>query len=219
MMKWKRQVVAALVSLYPARWKREYGEEFRDVLMRRRLDAATVLDAAWNAVKQQARLGEPWIIVGVPWLALDLAGILWNLLHAGAYRSDSFGGNRPILVPLSGLLLPFTIGYWTVLRDPGNGRGGRAAMKNVLLISSPFFIIGALYGLGILKVIVLGPGDPATTFHQHGLAYTLYDHTRRHVAWSYLASLPLIQLPVCGVMGFLGGMFAHRRAPFPTLRA
>ena len=129
MRKWKRQIVAALVGLYPARWRREYGEEFRDVLTRRPLDAATVVDAIWSALGQQLRSGEPWIIVGVPWLALNLATILWNILYSGPYQFDSLGGNRPNLIPLLGLLLPVTIGYWTVLRDPINGRGGRADRK------------------------------------------------------------------------------------------
>ena len=219
MRKWKRQIVAALVGLYPARWRREYGEEFRDVLTRRPLDAATVVDAIWSALGQQLRSGEPWIIVGVPWLALNLATILWNILYSGPYQFDSLGGNRPNLIPLLGLLLPVTIGYWTVLRDPINGRGGRAAMKNILLITWPLSVIGILYGLGILKVIVLGPGDLATTFHEHGFAYTVYDHTRRHIAWAGLFVIPLIQLPFCAALGWLGGLAARGQAHFRRRRA
>src|ERR1039458_10642672 len=64
MKRLKPQIVAALVGLYPARWKREYGDEFRDVLMRQPLEAVAVLDAVWNAMGQQVRNGEPWVIVG-----------------------------------------------------------------------------------------------------------------------------------------------------------
>jgi hypothetical protein len=219
MRKWKRHIVAALVGLYPASWKREYGEEFRDVLMRRPLDAATVFDAIWNALRQQLRLGEPWIIAGVPLLASCLTGIVLNILYAGAYRFDPRGGNRPILIPLLGLLFYLMIGYWTVLRDPINGRGGRAAMKNSLLIYWPFFIVGLLHGLGFLKVIILGHGDPATAFHEHGFAYTVYDHTRRPAAWTYLFSLPLIQLPWCAAFGWLGGLAARGQEHFRRRRA
>jgi hypothetical protein len=221
MRRWKPHIVAALVGLYPARWKREYGEELRDVLLRRRLDAATAADAIWNAVRQQLRLGEPWVLTGIPLLALNLTGIVRNILYAGAYQYDTFDGNRPHLIPSLGLLLPLAIGYWTVARDPisEHRRAGRAAMKNILLVYWPFFVIGALYGLGVLRVIVLGPGDPATSFHEHGFAYTVYDHTRQHVAWTYLFALPLIQLPLCGGLGVLGGLAARGQAHFRRRRA
>jgi hypothetical protein len=210
--------VAALVGMYPARWKREYGDEFRDVLMRRPLDAATAFDAVWNALRQQARSGDIWIVAGLPLLAWNLAGIVHSTLYGGAYIwvigyplgavnpaeivhtilyggghiPDAFGIHRP--TPPLGLLLPLTVGYWTVSRDPFYGRGGRAAMKNILLIYWPFFIVGPLYGLGILKVIVSG--------------------ARAWVSWSYLFTLPLFQLPWCAALGWLGGLLARGQNHF-----
>lgn len=202
----KPLIVAALVGLYPVRWKREYGDEFSDVLMRHPLNVAVVMDAIWNAVGQQLRSGEPWLIVGIPWLVLHIVIILWNILYPGPYAADSFNGMA--------VLLPFGIGYWTVLRNPTEGHGGRAAMKNSLLITWPICAIAMLYGLGILKIIVLGPGDPPTTFHEHGFAYTLYDHKRRPIFWFPLFALPILQLPFVGVIGWLGGLAARGQARF-----
>jgi hypothetical protein len=51
-------------------------------------------------------------------------------------------------------------------------------MKNSLLITSPLCALAMLYALGILRVLVLGPGDVPATFHEHGFAYTLYDQKR-----------------------------------------
>jgi hypothetical protein len=211
MKRLKPQIVAALVGLYPARWKREYGDEFRDVLMRQPLEAVAVLDAVWNAMGQQVRNGEPWVIVGIPWLVLELFTQLLNVLYPGPYQADSFH-NVPVAAQLIGWLLPLGIGYWTVLRDPIGGHGGRAAMKSSLLITWPTCAIAMLYGLGVLRIIVLGPGDVPTTFHEHGFAYTLYDHTRRPVAWAGLFVIPILQLPFTGAIGWLGGLAARFQA-------
>jgi len=198
-------IVAALVGLYPARWKREYADEFRDVLMQRRLSLAAVLDTILSAAGQQVRLGEPWLIIGFPWMLLVIGGIVWNMLHPGPYARDSVGPSIDFLPPL-------VIGYWTVWRNPEQGHGGRAAMKHAMLISWPLCALGILYGLGILRILVLGPGDPSTTFHEHGFAYTLYDHQRRSIDWFPLFANPILQVPFLGLIGWLGGLAARGRA-------
>lgn len=211
MKRLKQLLVAALAGLYPARWKREYGEEFADVLGARPLGVAAVLDTLWSAFGLQLRCGEPWLIIGAPWLVWHLTTIAWNVLHPWPYAADSFSGGPPAAKAI-GILLPLAIGYWTVLRDPVKGRGGRAAIKNSLLITWPICAIAILYGLGILRIIMLGPGDPPTTFQEHGFAYTLYDHARRPAAWFGLFVIPVLQLPVVGVIGWLGGLAARGQA-------
>lgn len=203
MRKWKRHLVAALVGLYPARWKREYGEELRDVLLRRRLDAATAADAIWNAFRQQLRLGEPWLLVGVPWLVLNWAGYWWKgISYTLPY--NFLDVSRPIFlpplnlldkfVPPLNLLVPLMLGYWTVTRDPIDGRGSRAAVKNVLLLDSPFFV-------GIL-------GGRCDDCGQKGI-----------YGWLILSVILLLQLMQCAALGWLGGLAARGQARFRRRRA
>ncbi|HEU0140363.1 MAG TPA: hypothetical protein VFQ79_11645 [Bryobacteraceae bacterium] len=212
----KAQIVAALAGLYPRRWKREYGSEFADVLIRSPLGPSAVLNIAWNALRQQLRLGEPWLIVGIPWLLLNLYGHLWNILYPVPYAADP-SSNSLAARAVAGLL-PLAIGYWTVLRDQINGHGGRAAMKYFLLIQWPICALAILWGLGILRIIVLGPGDPPSTFHEHGFAYTFYDYPRRPIHWQLLFWKPFGDLPFMGVLGWLGGLAARAQARFPGRR-
>ena len=208
----KLRFVAVLVGLFPARWKREYGAEFADVLMSRPLDLPAVLDIVWNALCQQVRCGEPWLVAGVSGLALHIAVLASNIAFPSPYAADSFRGGT--LARVVACLLPFAIGYWTVLRDPIQGHGGRAAIKSSLLTTWPFCVVAILYGMGVLKIIVLGPGDATSTFYEHGFAYTIYDHARRPIHWQPLFLLPFVELPFPGVLGWLGGLAARAQAGF-----
>jgi hypothetical protein len=185
---WKSQIVAALVGLYPARWKREYGAELRDVLLRRRLDTAGATNAAWHGLLQQARCGEPWVIVGAPWLVLHLTTLVWGLRQTGACQVALSTSPAGLLV---GVLAPALVGYWTVARDPAAGRGGRAAMKNSLLIVWPICAVALLNGMGVLPVAVL---------------------SGRSSSWFGLFALPWLQLPFIGALGWLGGRAARQAA-------
>jgi hypothetical protein len=50
-----------------------------------------------------------------------------------------------------------------------------AAVKISFLAGIPVMLAGVLMLSGVLGVIVLGPGDTPTTFHEHGFSYTYYD--------------------------------------------
>jgi hypothetical protein len=217
MNSWKEQIVAALAGLYPRRWKREYGAEFADVLIRGPLDSSAVLNTVWNALRQQLRLGEPWLIVGIPWLLLNIYGHLWNILYPAPYAADPF--SSALAARAVAGLFPFAIGYWTVLRDSSDGHGGRAAMKCLLLTQWPTCALAILWGLGILRIIVLGPGDSPSTFHEHGFAYTFYDHPHRPTDWQLLFWRPFGELPAFGVLGWLGGLAARAQARFRRQQA
>lgn len=208
----KEQIVAALVGLYPRRWKREYGTEFADVLIRRPLGPFAVFNILWNALRQQLRLGEPWLMVGIPWLLLNIYGHLWNILYPVPYAAEP-PRNWLVTRAIAGLI-PFAIGYWTVLRDPIDGHGGRAAMKYLLLTRWPICVLAVLWGLGLLRIIVLGPGEPPSTFYEHGFAYTFYDHPGRPIDWQLLFWRPFGELPFVGVLGWLGGLAPRAQARF-----
>jgi len=203
----KRKIVEALVRLYPARWRREYGAEFADVVAARPLGPRAVLDIVWNALRQQGRLGEPWILVAVPLLAFNLCQWSLLVLYPPPYQQDSFTGNW--IASTLGSLLLAGVGYWTVIRNGPEARGGRAALKASLLINSPLSLIALLAAIGLLRIVTVGPGDPTSTFLQHGFALTLYDHARRPPALFGMFVMPLLGLPESLFWGWLGGRIAR----------
>ena len=60
----KDWVVVALLRIYPAAWRREYGVELKGILLGRPLGTREIADVAWNGVWQRARsraLHHAWI--------------------------------------------------------------------------------------------------------------------------------------------------------------
>jgi hypothetical protein len=137
MNKFKRGIASALVGLYPVRWRHEYGTELADLLLRRRLVPTAVLNVVCSALRQQLRIGEPWLILGVPFLAFNLAMLVWGIHYPWVSVNDSF----PLIWHLASWLLTASVGFWTVLRNPECGRGGGAAVKFTLLATAPLVAV------------------------------------------------------------------------------
>jgi len=203
----KRWTVSVILRLYPASWRREYGEELAGILMDKRLGPAALLDVVRSATGQQLRIGEPWQILGTPLLVLNLAIIAWNILNPWTYPDSTLD-----VSPTQRLLfwLPaLCVGCWTVLRNPEQGHPGRAAMKSALLTSWPVSLIAVLAAIGILSVVTLGPGDLSGTVTHHGLTITLYDRLGRPTHLFPLFVLPIFNLPFAAVGGCVGGLLAR----------
>jgi hypothetical protein len=203
----KRRFVEALVRFYPARWRREYGAEFVDLVASRPLGAATVADVIWNAMRQQAAFGEPWILVGVPLLALNVVQYAMLILYPAPYESDSFSGGHWAAAVLA-ILMYAGVGYWTVMRNGPTAHAGRAAMKMSLMMNSPLCLLALLAGMGILRILVMGPGDAATSFHEHGFAMAYYDHARRAPSIFGIFLIPFIASIEPLAYGWMGGRVA-----------
>ncbi len=122
----KRRFVSLLLCLYPARWRREYGPELEEMLLREPLGLATVLNLLWSGGRQQLRTGEPWLIIGLPLLALEFVALA--LADSGRYLPGAQYLNWVARC------LPLLIGGWTAARS---GKAGRAGMKFALLLYVP----------------------------------------------------------------------------------
>lgn len=193
----KPRLIATLVTLYPERWRNEYGQELAEVLGNRPLGFSAILNVLMSAGTQQLRTQQPWLLVGIPHL-------IW--IVAWLVASASIG---PVLLtrgsPTYASLLFLIVGFWTVIR---HGRaGGRAAMKLNLLICSPMLMVGLFAVIGAIRLVLVGPGHPSPSYDWR-VSLLFYDagrHTRPELFQIFLIA-PLLQVPFAGVVGWCGGL-------------
>jgi hypothetical protein len=185
----KRAVAAGLVRLYPSRWRAEYGEELAEVLLLRPLGLGAVVNVAANAGRQQLRLQEPWLLVGVPltlWVAIS-----WTIMLTHPAYTMSRKGSPEI-----GVLVFCGAGLWTVVRH-GYG-GGRAAMKVAMLVAVPYLLLGLLTLTQIVRVDE-SPGGRYT--------FRLYGPPNYEAKlYRLFVESSILQIPCAGLLGWLGGL-------------
>ncbi|MBZ5632193.1 MAG: hypothetical protein LAO55_03615 [Acidobacteriia bacterium] len=242
-MKTHHWMVTALLRLYPTAWRREYGPELTGMLLVRPLTAGIVGDVLRSALWQRLRVAEPSTLVGLAMLLVMLNGFVWNIVAPSPYGGEAsmllqnlWGSNLYVLLLVG-------CGLWTHLRHRGKlDQSGLAAVKISFLAGIPLMLAGILMWLGILGVIVLGPRDTPTTFHEHGFTYTYYDAQIRS-CWIRVSEptiqlqaiqsttcppaplgvmlSPLSRLPASWLWGALGGLLGRwigrsRRRPLVT---
>jgi len=205
----KPRIVAALVRLYPASWRREYGAELNDLLMARPLSARVVGDVLWSGLRQRVRTAEPSTLVGLAMLLLMLSAVVWSI--AGAPP----GGRLTPLLEDSSMTLPTVVvkplmtelyvlllvgcGCWTQLRHRGMAsQSGWAAAKVTWLAGVPVMLAGVLMWAGVLDAAALGPADAPT-------------HPATPL--SVLAA-PLFRLPESWIWGAVGAQLGRRISRF-----
>ena len=137
----KTSIVNVLLRLYPRAWRREYGPEFIDILLRRPLTASVIANVLSNGLRQRVLMAEPSTILALailPWAA-------YGLLH----------DQRIVSIQTSNLYVLILIGcgVWTHLRHGGElSRSGRAAVKLSCIAGLPAMQTGLLMLAGILHV-------------------------------------------------------------------
>ena len=228
----KRWIIAVLLSVYPAGWRREYGLELRHMLHSRSLTAAVAGDVFRNGLWQRLRAPELSTRFGLAMALLILCLYIWNIV---APLSD--GHNQAALLlqyPSASYIyvgLLVACGCLTRLQDPRKNPG-RAAAKASFIASIPTMLVGLLVLFGVIEVSVVGPGGPVAGFREHGLTYTYYSAqqycwirvgpsvssiaklralqyaTCPPSAWAYLVA-PLMGLPLAGVWGSVGGLLGR----------
>jgi hypothetical protein len=177
----KNRVIRNLLRLYPSEWRREYGGELSEMLLARPLTVNIVGDVFRNALWQQLRSAEISTLVGLGMLLVMLSGFVWNIIAPAPYDShwwtmflQNFWGSNLYVEILVGC------GFRTYLRHRGKlDQSGLAAVKVSFLAGVPMMLAGILMWVGILGVVVVGPGGTPTTFHEHGFTYTYYDSVMR----------------------------------------
>lgn len=183
-MNLKSSLVSALVRLYPAHWRAEYGAELEDLLLARPMGVHAIADVVWNGVRQRGR-------------SLDLATYfgLAALLAVVA----AFANGQPVLepshmtfpavsIPLlhSDLYAQFLVlcGCLIHLRSRTRPwRTGVAAMKISFIAGLPILVAGLLMFAGVAA--------PSAHAYSPG-------------AWEVMAA-PIARLGEAWIWGTVGG--------------
>lgn len=182
----KRLLVAALIRLYPARWRSEYGAEFTEVLLRRPIGVRELVNVVGSAIWQQCRGGEPWMLIGIPFLALETFVVV-SAMRGEPFADLSRRGGWP--AQFIQFALFFAVGFWTIMR---RGRAaGRAGMKFNMIATCPFIAAGLLALSGALHI-------------------TIVNAKAQPEYWTaFLVLAPFAQLPYAGAVAWLGGRAAR----------
>jgi hypothetical protein len=216
-MKRPHRIVHALLRLYPAAWRQEYGAELADVLSQRPLTAGTVADVVQSAVVQRARYTEPSVRIGAGVMVFLFAGIVWNIAapslasHAfGAVLEDSSKTLPTVIVTpfASGLyvLMLIACGGWAQLRRRGPlSQSGMAAVRLGAVAGIPVMFLGVLMFLGLIHLHVVGPDDALTRWSGRGWTYTYYTAQSRVPSPLAVFAAPLFRLPESWLWGLVGG--------------
>jgi hypothetical protein len=182
----KRHLISFLLRLYPARWRSEYGAEFANLLAARPLTVREFSNVVAHAAWQQLRLGEPWLLLGVPATLVSLIGCAERVAGVPFAARDHGGNFAGAAIALT---VFFATGCWTMWR---NGKGaGRAAIWFNLLASSPYFLFGLAGVAGVLPIRTVDANESANYWR------------------GVLLTAPFFQIAVAGVAGWCGGLAAR----------
>jgi hypothetical protein len=213
-------VVTALLRIYPAAWRNEYGAELTDILMAAPLNARVIGDVIRSGLWQRARTARPATILGLASMLVILTGFV---LPGGRY-----GHGGTALLQLTSMTFPTVevtflssevyallligCGCWTHLRYGGTAsQAGVAAMRMSLIAGIPIILGSLLIALGVLDVMFFfGPGSPASALSERGFANQYYSAQlpKPHVLAIVVA--PLARLPEYWIFGAIGGLLGRR---------
>ena len=198
----RRWIVAALVRLYPASWRAEYGPELTEILLAGALGPAVIGDVLWSGARQRARAAEPATILGL----VAMLNIVGLFVESGVtYRNDGGALLGPTSMTFPTVTVTFLAsnlyayllifcGCWTHLRHGGTAKqSGTAAAKMTLIAGMPI-IVGALLMMAGIVTLRVSPAP----LHSPS-------------AWSILVA-PLARLPGAWIFGALGGQLGKRLA-------
>ena len=196
----KQRIVTALLRLYPAVWRREYGDELTDVLLARPLTPSIVGDVIANGAWLRLRAAEPSTILGLAGMLVILAGFVFMGATYGhawvALMQPSPRTFPPVTVFASGpfVLLLVCCGCWTHLRHGGRARwAGVAAMRMGFIAGVPIMLAGLMMMSGTFELRLVGQPLPPPS------------------PWAVLVA-PLVRLPEFWIWGAIGGQLGKQVA-------
>jgi Sec-independent protein secretion pathway component TatC len=109
----RRLLVRGLLRLFPTKWRKEYGEEFEDLLMMQPLRLRSFANVAWSGLQQQLRITNhplsivrclvlmAGVTVAIYVVIIVFAFDLWRMFSAPAYEAFRSSGNQPVFVQVA----------------------------------------------------------------------------------------------------------------------
>jgi hypothetical protein len=187
----RQRLANALVRIYPAAWRREYGEELLDMLVARPLTWRIVADVLGTGLRQRIRAAEPATVLGVAAVAVLLSQLA---LTAAGYRTPATAMLRPTDMTFPTVAASFMVssvytwlliacGWWTASRHPGYSakRCGMATMRMSLIGGIPVLIAGVLLAADAITATQVGLGEASPM----SLAVIVAPLARLPEAWLY----------------------------------
>ncbi len=127
-----------LLRLYPAAWRKEYGEEFAEMLASRPLTFRIVADVLASAIRQRLRDTPLWLTAGA---CLFTSSFTQLILYSHGLISKE---THLAVVEYATIALT---GLWMASRTSGTFRSGLAGAFRTTLIGYGWFIPCFLFGI------------------------------------------------------------------------
>ena len=205
-MSTRHRLAAALLRLYPAAWRREYGGELHEILVDRPLTPSVAADVLWSALREHVRAAVPATLLGGLSMLVVLSGFFLPPFSNGwittTVLSPTFMTFPPFAVTAMSTqaytVLAIMCGWWTRRRYRSSvKRCGLAAMQMSIIAGFPVVAAGLLLAVGAIHLpgLSIGPSQPAP--------------------FAVLVA-PIVRLPEYGLLGMVGGWLARRSLHQPV---
>ena len=202
----RKILVRLLLTLYPAAWRKEYGEEVRSMLLAQPLTATVIVDVLLNAMRQNFRRPDPLRVAVLILVSWRTSWILW------ASISQLSPEIWPPFVQVDRslfLLVALATGCWTTINEGEIGRGVFAGFWPALLAVNlaPLAAALLLFALAPHNTI---PDWALTTADR-------FDNNPTAMRYDLAIFLTRPLASLCGAL--LGHLTGKRRASAPLNRA
>jgi hypothetical protein len=202
-----RMIIKALLKLFPAKWRSEYGVELSFLVEREPLKPSIVWDLLRSGFVERVRMRPIWVTP-----ALLLA--LWSLVGMGANTIRAMSPEIYNLFWRGFLLWEVGLGFW--FRRRGSVMPGRATAYAVLLGWIPLLGIELLRTLHFVNPTVLDL-QGHVSLHGHGFTEFVYRGIPNpHLEFFAFLFVLLLFAIIASFAGWLGGRFADGIKVFQT---
>jgi hypothetical protein len=104
-MSFKQRCVAALLRVYPAEWRAEYGGELGHLLATRPISVRALVNVAISGIGERARSGDVWHVAAFAlFVCTCVAGVANNISPWARERREWYDTALAIILFLTGLL-------------------------------------------------------------------------------------------------------------------
>ena len=191
----RQRLAEALLRVYPAAWRREYGEELFDILISRPLTWRVAANVLGAGLRQRIREAEPATVLGVATVAVLLSQLA---LRAAGYNTPATAMLRPTGMTFPTVAASFMVslvypwlligcGWWTAYRHSSYSakRCGTATMRMSLIGGIPVLVAGVLLAADAITAAQAGLGDVSPSAPALSFAVIVAPLARLPEAWLY----------------------------------